>query len=280
MTLIRQHRILSVGLVGLALLSSVFVLPKVQPYAVDWQEFFRPAAITMLAGQSPYTNPDFPSPPWVLLPMIPVALLPSAISQALWFILSIGGFAYAVQRLGAKPLALAAFVASPLVMHSLLNGNIDWIVVMGFSLPPQIGLFLVVAKPQMSSVVVLFWLIEAWRRNGWREVARVFWPVVTVTLISFLLYGFWPLIWLRKPSQYWNASLWPVSIPIGLTLAVAAIYRRRLHFAMSASPLLSPYVLFHAYSGALAALATFTVEMVTAVIGLWILVLIRGLGVS
>ncbi len=71
-----------------------------------------------------------------------------------------------------------------------------------------------------------------------------------------------------------------ISIPIGLTLAVAALYRRRIQLAMAASPLLSPYVLFHAYSGALAALATYSVEMITAVIGLWILVLIRVLNLG
>ena len=162
-------------------------------------------------------------------------------------------FAWSIYRLGAKPLALAAFVASPLVMHSLLNANIDWMVVFGFTLPPQVGLFFVSVKPQMGSVVAVFGLFEAWRKGRLRGVLHVFAPFVIVLLLSFVIFGFYPLAWVmdRKVDQWWNASLWPISIPIGLTLVIAALYRRKIQFAMGAAPLLSPYVLFNAYSGAL-----------------------------
>ena len=46
---------------------------------------------------------------------------------------------------------------------------------------------------------------------------------------------------------------------------------------MAASPCLSPYVLLHAWSGALASLASLNAEMVAAVIGLWIMVILRFL---
>jgi hypothetical protein len=209
--------------------------------------------------------------------MLPFAVLPTAIGRAGWLVLSLVMFAWGIYRLGAKPIASAAFVASPLVMHSLLNGNVDWIPILGFTLPPQIGLFCISVKPQMGSVVAVFWLFEAWRKGRAREVIRVFAPFTIVLLVSLVVFGFYPGEWAAvEVDQWWNASLWPMSIPIGLTLAVAAIYRRKLQFAMAASPLLSPYVLFHAYSGALSALAPHTVEMVTAVIGLWILVLMRA----
>ena len=72
---------------------------------------------------------------------------------------------------------------------------------------------------------------------------RVFAPFTIVLLVSFVLFGFYPLEWVTvEVDQWFNASLWPMSIPIGLTLAVAAIYRRRIQFAMAASPLLSPMV--------------------------------------
>lgn len=44
---------------------------------------------------------------------------------------------------------------------------------------------------------------------------------------------------------------------------------------MAASPCLSPYVLLHAWSGALASVVSFTPEIIAAVVGLWILVFIR-----
>ncbi len=277
----KTHRLLMLALIAVGLVLCTLILATVLPPAIDWQLWFRPAAQEALAFRTPYTVKEFPSPPWALLPMLPLAILPLALSRAAWFLLSFIMFAWGIYRLGAKPLALAAFVGSPLVMHSLLNGNVDWIPVMGFSLPPQIGLFFVSVKPQMGSVVAVFWLFEAWRRGRVREVVRVFAPFTVVLLLSFVVFGFYPREWATvEVDQWWNASLWPVSIPIGLTLAVAAIYRRRIQFAMAASPLLSPYVLFHAYSGALAALASYTVEMVTAVIGLWILVLMRALHIG
>jgi hypothetical protein len=275
---LRTHRLLAIALVLVAFVLCTLLLANRLPPGVDWTYYFQPAALKLLLFQSPYDIWGFPSPPWALLPMLPFAILPQALGRAGWFVLSLIMFAWAIYRLGAKPIALAAFIGSPLVMHSLLNANIDWMVIFGFTLPPQIGLFFISVKPQMGSVVALFWLAEAWRKGRAREVARVFAPFTIVLLLSFVVFGFYPLEWVTvEVDQWWNASLWPMSIPIGLTLAVAALYRRKIQFAMAASPLLSPYVLFHAYSGALSALAPYSVEMVTAVIGLWILVLMRGL---
>jgi hypothetical protein len=280
-TYLKTHRLLAIGLVLVAFVLCTLLLANRLPPGIDWNYYFQPAALKLLMFQSPYDIWGFPSPPWALLPMLPFAILPSALSRAGWFVLSLIMFAWSVYRLGAKPIALAAFVGSPLVMHSLLNANIDWMVIFGFTLPPQIGLFFISVKPQMGSVVAVFWLAEAWRKGRAREVVRVFAPFTIVLLLSFVLFGFYPLEWVTvEVDQWWNASLWPMSIPIGLTLAVAALYRRKIQFAMAASPLLSPYVLFHAYSGALSALATYTVEMVTAVIGLWILVLMRALHIG
>lgn len=274
---LKTRRAATIVLALLSFAAATLLLANRLPGGVDWAHFFQPAALKLLMFQSPYDIWGFPSPPWALLPMLPFAILPPAISRAGWFVLSLIMFAWSIYRLGAKPIALAAFVGSPLVMHSLLNANIDWMVIFGFTLPPQIGLFFISVKPQMGSVVALFWLAEAWRKGRGREVARVFAPFTLVLLLSFAVYGFYPEDWVTEEiGVWWNASLWPLSIPIGLTLAVAAVHRRRMQLAMAASPLLSPYVLFHAYSGALAALASYTVEMVTAVIGLWMLVLIRA----
>nr|MBN1230058.1 hypothetical protein [Anaerolineae bacterium] len=175
----------------------------------------------------------------------------------------------------ARPVVLAFFLLSPPVLHSLLNGNIDWMVLVGYTLPPRFGLLLVVLKPQMGSVVGLFWLIEAWRNGGPKEVLRVFWPVAFLLALSFAFYGLWPLRFEREIDLWWNASLWPTSIPVGLVLLVAAIRRRDLRYAIGASPCLSPYVLLHSWSGALVTLVKTRWELIAAVIGLWLLVAIR-----
>lgn len=148
-----------------------------------------------------------------------------------------------------------------------MNGNIDALVLLGFVLPPQIG-----------AGVALYWLVESWRQKGFREVIRVFAPITAAWFVSFLLFGLWPLRGEQEVDQWWNASLWPLFIPVGLGLIVAALRRRRIEYAMAASPCLSPYVLLHAWVGALAAILTLTAETVAVVIGLWFLTLSGLLG--
>jgi len=188
-------------------------------------------------------------------------------------------FAWSIWRLGGKPVTMTAFLISPPVMHSLLNANLDWLPLLGFTLPPVFGLFFISVKPQMGSVVALFWLVQSWRAGGWRRVLADFGPFGVVFALSLAVYGFWPSHFreIQVISQGWNASLWPGSIPVGLALAVAALRRREIRFAMASSPCLSPYVLLHAWSGALASLATLSAEMIAAVIGLWIIAIMRFL---
>jgi hypothetical protein len=110
-----------------------------------------------------------------------------------------------------------------------------------------------------------------------RQYRRCCWSPAAATLLSFLVFGFWPLSFVDPVSFWWNASLWPYSIPVGLVLLTAAFRREDLRFAMAASPCLSPYVLLHSWSGALVALASYPPEMISAVVGLWI---VRSTGAS
>ena len=272
-----KHRTIKIILLLLSTITLVIIMPFGLPPAIDWSGVFRPAAQNLISGHSPYSIKGFFYPPWTLLPLAPLALLPDGIGRAALIMMGLVTFGYTAHRLGAKPLALVFFLLSPPVLHCVVNGNIDWLVTLGFVLPPQIGLFFLVIKPQIGVAVGIYWLVEAWRVKGWREVLRVFGPVSVAMLLSFVLFGPWPFKWGRTLSFWWNASLWPTSIPIGLALLVAAIRKRRIEYAMGASPCLSPYVLFHSWVGALLAVAESMPETVAAVIGLWILVGVRAL---
>ncbi len=274
---------LIMAVVALLLAALTLLLARFLPDGVDWHLTFRPAALKLLNGQTPYgiiaAEQEFAGAPWALIPLLPLALLPASIGRAVLFIIGLMAFAAAAYRLGASALSMGAFVASPPVIHCLLNANIDWMPVLGFTLSPWLGLFFIAAKPQVGFVVALFWLVESWRGGGIAQVVRVFAPVTVALLLSFALFGLWPLggLSIMEHSRGWNASLWPLSIPVGLALTVAALRRRDKRYAMGASPCLSPYVLFHAWSGALAALAANTPKMVAAVAGLWLLVALVGL---
>ena len=264
------------GIVATLAIAVVAAVAIFLPAPVDWRTAFRPAAQSMLLTGNPYRVEAFFNPPWTVLPMIPLAFLPEQVGAAIMFVAGLAGFAFAAHRLGADPLVLGAFILSPPVVHSLLNGNIDCLPLIGFVLPPQIGLFFVLVKPQMGAAVAVFWLVEAWREGGWREVVRVFWPVVAALAVSFVLYGLWPLRSGQEVGLWWNASLWPMSIPVGLALLAAAARTRRIEYAMGAAPCLSPYVLLHAWSGALAAILKHRAEALAAVAGLWLLVAVRA----
>jgi hypothetical protein len=254
---------------------------RFHPYGIDWYWTFRPAAQAILVGESPYTSPALKAPyagaPWGLLVFIPLAFFPEVIGRGFIFVISLLGFAYAGYRLGARPFTLTVFLLSPPVLHSLQNANIDWIPILGYSLSPWLGLFFIAVKPQMGSVVALYWLVESYRKGGIRAVIRTFAPITVVTLVSFLLYGWWPqkMFVVSDYAGGFNASLWPVSIPLGLVLLVASLRQREVKYAISASPCLSPHVLFHSWSGVLAALFNAKAELVTAVVGLWLLVALQ-----
>jgi hypothetical protein len=279
---------LLIGLVALcfvvtAVLIAINTSPEVDctspQVGVDWECVYRPASRDLVLTGNPYriAGEGFLNAPWVLLPLIPLAFLPVNIGYAILTVVGLGCFAYAAYKFGARPIALAAFILSPPVIHSLLQGNIDWLILLGFVLPPQLGLLLVAIKPQMGSVVALFWLVEAFRKGGWREAVRVFWPVTVALLISFLIYGLWPLHFERELNHWWNASLFPASIPVGVGLLVASLRKRSIGYAMGASPCLSPYVLLHAWSGALMAIVSLPYETLAVVAALWGWVLMKFL---
>jgi len=141
------------------------------------------------------------------------------------------------------------------------------------------GLLLVTVKPQVGAGVALFWFVEAWRIGGVREVVRVFAPVTLIVLVSFVIFGLWPTRFVgtvEYSSGAFNASLWPWSIPVGFALLTAAIRRRDMRPAMAAAPCLAPHVVFHSWIVALAAMVKLDVELIAAVVGLWVLVVIRA----
>lgn len=277
-----RRNLRAVLLILLVLALIVAAMAMFLPPGVDWQYIFRPAVFELLAGHSPYRASwdqyDFFNAPWTLLPLILLAVLPVQVGRALLAVVTILSFAYVAHRLGGKPLAVALLLVSPPVMHCLLVGNIDWLVVLGFIMPPQIGLFFITIKPQIGFAVAIFWLVEAWRKGGWREVVRIFWPITVALTLSIVIFGPWPLRFETQAGVWWNASLWPMSIPVGLALLAAALHKRKIEFAMAASPCLSPYLMMHSWVAALLAVVASLPETAAAVVGFWILIAIRGFG--
>lgn len=214
--------------------------------------------------------------------LIPIAMLPEAIGRAALFVASAAATAYALRRLGASPVHTALFMLSPTWVHMALNGNIDWLPLLGMTLPPPWGIVLALIKPQIGAVMVLFWTVGAWRRGGWREAVRMLLPLAATMALSLALFGAWPekVIDFNGSARTFNASLWPLSLPLAIVAGVYilsdGLHARRV--AMSSGPLIAPHVMFHSWQVALIPLLSERQRyMVAAVIGMWIMVLIRAL---
>lgn len=249
----------------------------VLPDAIDWSTAFRPAVFEVLSGRSPYTIPNFFNPPWALLPLVPLALLPEWMGRGMLFVISFLAMLYTTWMLGAKPLAMVLVLLSPPFLHCLLNGNLEWLTCLGFVLPPPIGLFFIAVKPQLGFVVGIFWVVEAWRKSSWKGVWQLVWPFGLGLLLSFAIFGLWPLRFSGQADMWQNASFFPEFVPLGLILVVASLRYRKINFAMAAGPCLSPYTLFHSWIGAFLAVCHSLPETIAGFIGLWIMMLVTGL---
>jgi len=262
----------ALGIITIALITAMF---SFLPYAIDWSAVLRPAVFELLQGRSPYNAEGFFNPPWTAILLIPFAILPENLGRAIMALMSLVSYGFVAYRLGANKTSIIFLLLSPPVLHVIINGNIDWIAALGFILPPQWGLFLVTIKPQMGIAIIPFWLIEAWRKGKLKRVIKTFTPITATFALSLALFGLWPLKTSHTFDLQWNASLWPVSIPVGLALFAAAIRNRKIEYSMAASPCLSPYVALHSWVGTLLAICSTVPETIAAVVGLWIVVILR-----
>jgi hypothetical protein len=250
--------------VGILLIGLVFDrLP-----ASDWSGQIQPGVQTLLSGHNPYSQPNFFIAPWGALLLAPFAVLPGNLGRDMLAVIGLLAYLAIARRMGAKPPAMIAVALSPLVLQELVYGNIDWLALTGLLLPPQLGLFLVVLKPQVGAGVACFWMVEAIRGKC---LLRTFLPIAVTTGVSLMLYGWWPLHMLAVPSQF-NDSLWPFSLPAGLVLLYFALTRRNERSALAAAPCLSPHVIFHSWVVGLLALTTNNDLTIVDSIGTWLLI--------
>ncbi len=255
----RVRFLIILGLIGLFILF-VFLAYRFLPvhenanppltwgFSVDWKGCIRPDTLTLLKGESPYQKGCGLNPPWTYILLTPIALLPPDLGAAVMFTVTYFGYALIAFRLHYKPWAAAIFLLTPFVFSNAVVGNIDWLAAIGFVLPPPIGLFFVLMKPQIGAGIALFWAASAWKKGGWRQLMLTFVPVITGYLISFIIYGFWPQNLFDMPHDAYNAAIFPLGIPIAIGLLYFSIRNNKAHSAMAAGPFLAPYVNFSSYA--------------------------------
>lgn len=276
----QKKRLLLIGVVSLLFVVIYFGINQIWPIVgIDWKETFYPAARAALEGKSPYLVPTLRNAPWTILLLLPFALFSETAGGILFFIVSLGLYAWTAYRLKASRIALAVFLLSPPVVYGLKMLNVDVFVLIGFTLPASIGLFFVLIKPQMGIAMIPFWLVKAYQQGGVKQAVQTFMPVTIALALSFLLFG----NWLSGKQEdllvsFWNASLWPWAIPIGVVLLALALRDLRDDFAMAASPFLSPYLAYHSWVSVLAGLIRHDFEFMIAVGAMWFVAALKALG--
>jgi hypothetical protein len=219
--------------------------PHTFPPGGDWLNFL-PAIQTFLQGGNPYlVGKEFYGvyePFWTYILLAPFALLPFWTGRILLFFVSLVAFTITAVKMGASKFQLVMFLCSAAVFGGLYSGNIDFLVTLGFLMPPQIGLFFVLMKPQIGVCIAIYWMYMAWKQGGVREIVRVFGPVTGAYLLSFVMYGFWFKHLFNMTNNPWNFGLFPYLVPIGAFLLYKALQQEDKRLSGISSPMIAPYV--------------------------------------
>lgn len=246
----------------------------------DWLNFL-PAVQAFLHGQNPYLVGEGFSrayePFWTYIFLAPFALLPFWTGRIILFFTGFLAFAFSAIRMGANRWQLVMFLTSLSVVGGLYEGNIDWLVTLGLWMPPQIGLFFVLMKPQIGFCVALFWLYMAWREGGVKRVFITFAPVTAAYLISFAIYGFWLLHLINMPSNPGGFQLFPYLVPMGTILFYSALKQRDQRPSVLAGPMISPYMTAYNLSASFLSLFNRPKLFIFMWIALWVPTVVKSM---
>lgn len=207
------------------------------PVGWDFRTFFLPAGQAILAGRSPYTVSGFYNPPWLSILFVPLVLLPEHLAWGLYLALNIYAYVIGLIRLRFRLAGILLVMLSPYVFYSLWYGNVDGLIILGATLPPGVGVWLILLKPQMSLILIGLWFYQS-RLQGWKIRMRDFGLACLVFLVSWLV-GLRPDLNMSQVS--WNITAWPWGVLPGLALASLSLSQDSVHLALAASPFFSPY---------------------------------------
>lgn len=219
-----------------------FVLP---PIGIDFSTVWVRVARLVVDGKTPYANADFYNPIWLAWLLSPFALLDEHMGWALFLVMALVGYFIAYQRLTGNLLRTVLLMLSPLTWHGLINGNIDWLVMLGAVIPPWVGVWLLALKPQMSLGVLIVYVVRAFRQ---RRLLAIFGPLI-LTVVWSVSAGLYPAQF-DMERLTWNCTLWPWGLLPGLAILVIALWRDDARLAWLVGPFCAPYLAPHSWVAA------------------------------
>lgn len=228
--------------------SVAYAMPLTKFIGLDWWRHFHPAVLEAFRGGNPYEVSGFYSPPWLLLILSPLAILPIKVSTPLIFILNTAGYTWVAYKLGVnKYLILPLFFFSGALTNAL-KGNIDGILLLGLLMPSWLGSLFLMTKPQIGVPILLCVVLTVlFSKTSKREKIQYLFvmlaPLLGLTLLSFALYGNWYTHASEVIGRSWNAAvLWPYGFPLGIVLIWQSVARRDIRLALVSIPFVFPYI--------------------------------------
>lgn len=189
--------------------------------------------------------------PWAILVLMPLRILSPQGATALINGLSTLLVALLIKRFGGDILFTIPIMLSPIGYRLLTTGQTDAIVAAAILLPAGFDLLLF-WKPQV--LLHIFWI------RVFEHPKTYFISGIALLAASFVVWGFWlEDVWEFGRTQlidgWWNFSLWPYGIPVGLLMIYLSFKKKDAGYGLIASPLLFPYVNGPSYIGLLAVAA-------------------------
>lgn len=239
-TIIQKAKFLNAPILVLSILLSAYLLSMFKTELIDWNVFYGASV------QSPYSQFGFLNPYWLKIIISPFNLVGFRFGFYLFFVSSLLVILLLLKK--ESKFTVAMVFLSPFMMSTIIDGQIDSLVVIGYILLKQnnvLGIPLVLIKPQILIGSAVTFFVHADRIN----------KIKTIVLMSFLfflgiaLYGNWVL------DMYKNISTdlyHPISIahvfhsPLVFLILFSVGMRKKNLFLSGISILfITPYIASH-----------------------------------
>ncbi len=218
---------------------------------VDYKVFII-SALFFLWGLNPYNYyygtlkvQKFFNPVWILFWILPYLLIPNQYRELSYIVSNYIFLLMLIRKMG-----YTSIFNMLLVMFSLSSfcfaayGNIDILVLTGMLYPTPIGILLLLAKPQITLVLIGVMLLKIYDKKGLLGVVLNSLPSLIAIILWLYLYGF-PNF---TPDPTANMSM-PILIRIfvGLPLVFFALRNRSIKLGLIATVFCVPYVSINSY---------------------------------
>lgn len=227
---------IAVPLVVIFLAASVLYWALYQlPYFGDFDSVYYP----VLFLDNPYDHIGFLNPPWVLVALYPLKVLPPHAAGAVWMLFSVVSVLYCARQLGADRLAYLLIFINPAFIRFMTSGQLDALVLYGLVVNhPGLSVLLLTIKPQVIGTAVLFRLRHLITKHAVM--------IAAVVVASFIALGNWPAMmwhnWSNGVNHAVSMDIFPYGTPIGAALLWWSIKNDKPVIGALASYFFAPYV--------------------------------------